>query len=105
MDKELYILGVALHDFWKGSRTDELLICGEDLQDEIMDVSYYFRSYKEMPELEKIALDNCKGKVLDVGAGAGSHSLYLQQQGHLTTAIDISKGAVNVMKERGVLNA
>ena len=105
MDKEADILGVVLHDFWKGSKTDELLICGEDLQDEIMDVSYYFRSYKEMPEVERIALDNCKGKVLDVGGGAGSHTLYLQQNGHDTTAIDISKGAVNVMKERGVLNA
>lgn len=105
MYDEADILGDALKDYWSGDKKNNLFICGEDLEDEIMDVSYYFRAYEEMPELEKFALDFCKGNVLDIGAGAGSHSLYLQQQGHLTTAIDISKGAINVMKERGVLNA
>jgi len=105
MHNKLDILGEALLDFSNNNKNGKLLICGEDLEDEIMDVSYYFRSYEQMPELERIALDNCLGKVLDVGAGAGSHTLHLQEQKHDVTAIDISIGAVSVMEERGVINA
>ena len=55
-----------------------------------------------MPELEQKALQLAKGKVLDVGCGSGSHSLYLQNQGFELKAIDISEGAVAVAKLRGV---
>lgn len=55
-----------------------------------------------MPQLEKKALQITRGKVLDVGCGAGSHSLYLQKKGFVVKAIDISKGAIQVAKQRGV---
>lgn len=55
-----------------------------------------------MPILEKTALKNCRGTVLDVGAGAGCHSLWLQEQGFSVTAIDNSPGCAEVMKRRGV---
>lgn len=105
MHDKLDILGTALKDFFNEGKSSELMICGEDMEEDIMDVAYYFRPFDEMPEIEKEALTICKGKVLDVGAGAGSHSLYLQKNNLLTTAIDISPGAVEVMKQRGVLNA
>ena len=61
-----------------------------------------FRSYESMPEIERKALDMAKGRVLDVGAGAGCHSLVLQEKGLDVTAIDISPLSVRTMKERGV---
>jgi len=57
-----------------------------------------------MPELEKKALHLCSGKILDIGAGSGSHSLYLQENGEDVTALDIKQGFVDVMKKRGVKN-
>ena len=55
-----------------------------------------------MPKLEQKALQRCKGNILDVGCGAGSHSLYLKEKGYNIKAIDISKGAVKVSKLRGL---
>lgn len=65
-------------------------------------LSYLFRSYNNMPEVEKIALNQCRGSVLDVGCGAGNHLLHLQKKGLHVKGIDISKGAVEVCKKRGV---
>jgi|TARA_B110000285_G_scaffold225800_1_gene284555 SAM-dependent methyltransferase len=64
--------------------------------------SYFYRSYEVMPDIEQLALDNCKGKILDVGAGTGSHSLYLQEKGFDVTAIEISESFCEVLIERGV---
>ena len=67
-----------------------------------MPVKIYFRSMEEMPELEWIALQQCRGKILDIGAGAGSHALALQQLGQSVTALEISPLASDVIKARGV---
>ena len=59
-----------------------------------------------MPKLEQKALQLAKGKVLDVGCGAGSHALYLQNERKLeVTAIDISENAIEACKLRGLKNA
>lgn len=59
-----------------------------------------------MPEIEQKALDLCRGKILDVGCGAGSHALYLQQEKNIQVkAIDVSEGAIEISKKRGVKNA
>jgi cyclopropane fatty-acyl-phospholipid synthase-like methyltransferase len=71
-----------------------------------MDVAYLFRSYNEMPKLEKKALQLSKGKILDVGCGAGSHSLYLQNEKKLeVTPIDISENAIQACQLRGLKKA
>ncbi|PWG81877.1 SAM-dependent methyltransferase [Pararcticibacter amylolyticus] len=69
-----------------------------------MPVDVFFRTEEEMPELELLALDYCKGKILDIGAGAGSHALLLQERNARVTALELSPGACDVMKERGVRN-
>lgn len=71
---------------------------------EILPVEVFFRDSSNLPALEKYALDLCQGRILDVGAGAGCHSLTLQERGFQVTAADISSDAVKVMTERGLLN-
>jgi SAM-dependent methyltransferase len=70
----------------------------------VIPVNYLFRDFEEMPEIEQKALNLCKGRVLDVGAGSGSHSLYLQKNRFDVTGVDISKNACKCCKERGVKN-
>ena len=70
-----------------------------------MSISYLFRDFDAMPVIEKTALMLAKGRVLDVGCGAGSHSLYLQNIQKLETfAIDISANAIISGKLRQVKN-
>ena len=69
---------------------------------EILPAEVFFRDESGLPELERYALDLCQGRVLDVGAGAGCHSLILQGRGIQVTAADISHDAVKVMEERGL---
>lgn len=102
MNQKEDILGKALLDFQNKEELGQLIISGQDLEEDEMDISYYYRNYENMPDLEKVALKHCKGKVLDAGAGAGSHSLYLKEQGLDVSSLDISPGAVEVMKQRGL---
>ena len=99
------LYGKALLDFQNGNFTEDIktysTIGGED----IYPLHYLFRSFDEMPTLEKKALQLAKGKILDVGCGSGSHSLYLQQNNKDVLAIDISKGAIETCKLRGIKNA
>lgn len=68
-------------------------------------VSIYFSSYDEWVPIEKRALELVKGRVLDVGCGAGRHSLYLQEKGFDVLGIDISPLAIKVCKLRGLKKA
>ena len=99
------IFGKALMDYHKGSYTEDLITSTNISDEDILPLLYLFRDFSDMPKLEQKALQLCKGKVLDVGCGSGSHSLWLQKQGLKVKAIDISKGAIEVAKSRGVLYA
>ncbi|WP_028298661.1 class I SAM-dependent methyltransferase [Olivibacter sitiensis] len=97
------IFGQALNDYYKKQGSDKLFLHSSYADEvEIMPVDIFFRKEKDFPELEFIALALCDGKVLDIGAGAGSHSLYLQKKGFDVTAIELSEIACDIMKERGV---
>src|SRR5262245_59812712 len=65
----------------------------------------YFSPPRKWPKAELKAVNMAKGRVLDVGCGAGRHSLYLQEKGLDVTAIDTSPGAIKVAKKRGVKRA
>jgi methylase of polypeptide subunit release factors len=95
-------MGAAMAAYMQGAKDAEVVVASNLAEDDVIPVHYLFRSEREMPELELLALQQCQGKVLDIGAGAGSHSLALQEQGHAVTALDVSSGAVEVMRKRGV---
>lgn len=99
------LFGQALLDYQNGNYTEDIITSTSISDDDVLPLPYLFRSYTEMPKLEQKALDLAKGTVLDVGCGAGSHSLYLQEKGFNIKAIDISKGAIEVCKQRGIKNA
>jgi SAM-dependent methyltransferase len=99
------LFGKALIDYQNGNYTEDIITSTSISDEDVLPLPYLFRSYSEMPELEQKALDLAQGTVLDVGCGAGSHSLYLQDKGFEIKAIDISKGAVEVCTKRGVTNA
>ena len=100
------LMGRAIWDYFYQENPEDLQTETSISELDDLPVSYLFRNYKEMNALEQKALDLSFGKVLDVGAGAGSHSLYLQNKRNLeVTALDISPKSIEICKARGVENA
>ncbi len=100
------LFGKAILDFQTHNKPEDLITETSISEEDEMSVAYLFRSYSEMPSLEQKALELAKGKILDVGCGAGSHSLYLQNQRYLdVTAIDISANAIQACTLRGIKDA
>ena len=95
-------MGRAIAEYWKTKTADRLRVFSPMFEEDEIPLTTLFRSYEDMPEIERKALDMAKGRILDVGAGAGCHSLVLQERGMDVTAIDISPLSVETMKERGV---
>jgi SAM-dependent methyltransferase len=95
-------LGQALLAYQQGQLSAMLAVHSSVTDEEELPAAYFFRSLWEMPEMERTALDECRGRILDLGAGAGCHALELQQRGFAVKAVDISPGAVQVMQQRGV---
>ena len=62
----------------------------------------YFNEYKHWPLYERKAMRYVRGRVLDIGSGAGRHSLYLQGKGMEVTGIDNSPLAIEVCRLRGL---
>jgi len=100
------LFGKAILDYQTNNSPEDIITETSISEADEMSVAYLFRSYAEMPKLEQKALQLAKGKVLDVGCGAGSHSLYLQNELNLeVTAIDISANAIKACELRGLKNA
>jgi len=95
-------LGTAMLDYLNGNHEENITVKSSITEDDIIPVNYLFRDFDEMPEVEQRALLLCKGRVLDVGAGSGSHSLYLQNRNFNVTGLDISENACVCCKQRGV---
>ncbi len=99
------VTGQAIKDYYEQRPPAKLWIYNKYGPREEMPVEIYFRDETLMPELELRALHCCKGNILDIGAGAGSHALLLQQQGHKVTGLDVSPLSVQVMQARGLVKA
>lgn len=95
-------LGTAIFQYFKQGDNTPVLVTSQIVEDEALPPDYFFRDFSEMPLLERIALKKSTGKILDIGAGAGCHSLYLQNKGYDVTALEISPLCCEVITGRGV---
>ena len=95
-------MGAAILDYQTKGKAGKLSILSSMFEEDEMPVKHLFRNLEEMPMLEQKALSLAKGKVLDVGAGAGCHALALQAQSIAVKAIDISPQSYQAMLQRGV---
>jgi SAM-dependent methyltransferase len=98
-------MGAAIADYQKRGKAAKLRVFSSFFDEDEIPVSQLFRSFEEMPPLEKTALQMATGKILDCGAGSGCHSLALQNMGKEVQAIDISPLSVETMQQRGVKQA
>lgn len=88
-------IGHAIQDFVNQTHDENITVKSSICDDDVIPVEYLFRSEAELPELEKTALKECRGQVLDVGGGAGIHASILGKRGFDVQIIDTSKGAVD----------
>lgn len=95
------LFGKAFKDFYEGKQV-ELYIERDDGYLDRQDFSEYFEDYLYFPDVEKKALTHAKGRVLDIGVGAGRVALYLQSLGMEVVGLDISEHALEVSRLRGV---
>ena len=95
-------MGAAIMDYHRNGRAGTLRVFSSQFEEDEIPVADLFRDFGDMPELEQMALEMAQGRILDVGAGSGCHSLALKKMGKETVAIDISPLSVEVMTERGL---
>lgn len=96
------IHGQAILDFYKNKEADDLILHNSYGEPEEMPVEVFFRDQLDFTTIEHLALIECDGKTLDVGAGAGAHSLVLQEWGKDVVALENSPRCVEVMTRSGI---
>lgn len=100
------LMGRAIWDYFKNENPEDLQTETSISELDELPVDYLFRDFEEMNKIEQKALKLAQGKVIDIGAGAGSHSLYLQNERNLdVTALDISPKSIEVCQLRGIQKA
>jgi SAM-dependent methyltransferase len=104
IEKAFEPFGIALEDFYNGKKRVEVTLCRDDGIEWKVPIEYFFRGPENFLSIEKQALQLCKGRILDIGAGVGPHALELQKLGLEVYAIDISSHACQIMKKRGIKN-
>lgn len=95
-------MGSAINDYFINGKAQPIVVHSSMFEDDEISVDGLFREFDDMPQLERMALEMAQGVILDVGAGAGCHSLALKQMGKSVTSIDISPLSVSVMNQRGL---
>lgn len=98
-------MGAAIADYHANQKADRLRVFSSLFDEDEIPVKQLFRTLKQMPALEQTALQSARGRILDVGAGSGCHTLALQEAGKEVLAIDTSLLSVEVMRKREVRNA
>jgi ubiquinone/menaquinone biosynthesis C-methylase UbiE len=100
------LMGKAVWDYFHNENPENLQTETSISELDELPVAYLFRDFEEMNGIEQKALELAQGKVLDIGAGAGSHALYLQNERNLDVlALDISPKSTEVCNLRGIKTA
>ena len=99
------LLGQAMLDYYFGRLAKNPVAHTNITDPDDFEISYLFRRFDTMPKIEQTAIQMARGAVLDVGCGAGSHSLELQVRGNKVRAIDISAKAIETCRLRGIADA
>lgn len=94
--------GRAMMDFYEGKRAFEIIQRDDGYFDVSGGPELYFREFEDWKDIEKEAMDYVEGRVIDIGCGAGKHSIYLQRNGFEVTGVDISPHAIEVARKRGL---
>lgn len=97
--------GRALLDYLKEGWADLVVERDDGYIDTGVGVAIYFAPFRDWPSHQRRATRHARGRVLDIGCGAGRHALHLQERGLRVLGIDSSPGAVRVCRARGLRNA
>lgn len=98
-------MGAAIADFYEHGKAGKLRVFSPMFEEDEIPLETLFRELDEMPAIERKALEEARGHILDVGAGSGCHTLALQEMGKDVVAVEISPDSVDVMKDCGVKDA
>ena len=104
MKPEEDAFGQGLWAYYHGKESFEIVERDDGYVDAMSPMAY-FSEHKDWPPFMQKAMEFAKGRVLDVGCGAGRHSLYLQEKGLDVLGIDISPLAIKICKLRGLRKA
>lgn len=97
------LMGQAIWDYYHNENPEDLQTETSISELDELPVNYLFRGFDQMNKIEQKALQLAQGSTLDIGAGAGSHALYLQDERKLeVTALDISPKSIEICKKRGI---
>ncbi|MEL6558383.1 MAG: class I SAM-dependent methyltransferase [Bacteroidota bacterium] len=96
------IHGQAILEFYKNNKAEDLILHNSYGDPEEMSVEVFFRDQLDFTTIEHLALIECEGRILDVGAGAGAQALVLQEWGKDVVALENSPGCVEVMTRSGI---
>ena len=94
-------LAAALVAYHEGQRDAKIVVRSDLRTYEEWPASLFFRGSDEFPPLEKEALELCGPRVIDVGAGAGPHTLALLQRGHDVLAVESLPEIASLLRARG----
>jgi SAM-dependent methyltransferase len=97
--------GRLVHDHWQGLPSAEVIERDDGWFGVSTGAPAYFAPFEEWPAHQRRAMRYVRGRVLDVGAGAGRVALHLQARGHEVVAIDSSPLAIATCRRRGVRDA
>lgn len=98
-------LGLGIKDYFESKERTHIKVYTVDGESTPYPAELFFRDYEDFGIFDELACHFARGRVLDVGAGAGCISLFLQELNFEVTAIEISPEGVEVMQKLGVKDA